>query len=96
MSYYTNLIQDFGLTDEQLEHKYDHDGDGEHPQLTRSIWQFVVANGDTISGYWDWRGGRWAWVGGHWESRPHRKTHWEPAHWEHRGGGWVYYEGYWR
>jgi hypothetical protein len=26
----------------------------EHPRFTRSTWQFVVHDGDTLSGYWPW------------------------------------------
>lgn len=26
----------------------------EHPDHPRSDWQYLVANGDTVRGYWEW------------------------------------------
>ncbi len=46
--------EDFGLTAEQLDDKYNPEGDGEHPTFPRADWQYEVANGDTLSGYWAW------------------------------------------
>lgn len=45
---------DKDLTAEQLDDKYNPDGDGEHPGHTRSDWVWAVQNRDTISGYWVW------------------------------------------
>lgn len=46
--------EDFQLSADQLDDKYNPDGDGEHPVLTRAEWQAAVADGNTISGYWKW------------------------------------------
>lgn len=54
MSYYAKLIPDFGLTAEQLDDKYNPDGDGEHPGFPRAMWRDWVDERDTISGYWVW------------------------------------------
>ena len=54
MSYFTKLIPDFGLTAEQLDDKYNPDGDGEHPGFPRAMWRDWVDQRDTISGYWAW------------------------------------------
>lgn len=46
--------EDLSLSPEQLDDKYNPEGDGEHPCYPRADWRYEVANGDTISGYWDW------------------------------------------
>lgn len=45
---------DRSLTAEQLDDKYNPDGDGEHPMYTRWDWLQVVAQRSTLSGYWCW------------------------------------------
>lgn len=45
---------DYELTAEQLDHKYNQDGDGEHSTHTRANWRVAVAAQDTLAGYWDW------------------------------------------
>lgn len=47
-------IKDYGLTEEQLDHKYNLDGDGQHPGYTRWEWRSRVAQECTVVGYWDW------------------------------------------
>jgi len=39
---------------DQLDAKYNPDGDGEHPVHTRWDWRQAVAQEATISGYWAW------------------------------------------
>lgn len=39
---------------EDLDAKYNPDGDGEHPVLTRRCWRDAVGQEETISGYWEW------------------------------------------
>ena len=39
---------------DQLDVKYNPDGDGEHPVHTRWDWIQAVAQRSTISGYWAW------------------------------------------
>lgn len=46
--------EDFSLSAEQLDEKYNPDGDGEHPVHTRRDWRCAVVAEDTITGYWDW------------------------------------------
>ena len=46
--------EDFDMTVEQLDDKYNPDGDGSHPCFTRETWREHVAERYTISGYWDW------------------------------------------
>lgn len=46
--------EDEGLSAEELDHKYNPDGGGEHPKFTREDWRDAVANDETILGYWDW------------------------------------------
>jgi len=48
------LKKDLGLTAEQLDDKYNLEGDGEHPVITRMRWRMAVDFKETISGYWDW------------------------------------------
>lgn len=49
-----NDLEDCLLSAEQLDDKYNPDGDGEHPVITRSLWREAVSSCDTISGYWAW------------------------------------------
>lgn len=49
-----HYINDYDLTAEQLDDKYNPDGDGEHPGYTRDAWRQAVSNLDTLSGYWAW------------------------------------------
>lgn len=55
--------EDFDLSAEELDDKYNPEGDGEHPFLTRADWREAVANEDTISGYWAWLEHRLAEIG---------------------------------
>lgn len=45
---------DKDLSADQLDDKYNPDGDGEHPWYDRNEWRDAVSSGYTISGYWDW------------------------------------------
>lgn len=49
-------MPDAELTSDQLASKYaGPDGTwGVHPDYPREDWQYEVANGDTLSGYWQW------------------------------------------
>ena len=56
-------IADFGidlygsdaeLSVEQLDEKYNPDGDGEHYQFTREQWREAVSQNQTASDYWTW------------------------------------------
>ena len=47
-------LADKGLTAEQLDDKYNPEGYGEHPVITRECWQQEVFEGNTLLGYWDW------------------------------------------
>lgn len=49
-----NYDDDRQLTPEQLDDKYNPDGDGEHPDFSRWDWRQAVASEDTIVGYWEW------------------------------------------
>lgn len=51
------------LTPEQLDDKWNPDGDGEHPEYTRLDWRNAVSNEETITGYWQWV----AWAIEQWE-----------------------------
>lgn len=46
--------EDFGLTAEQLDDKYNPEGSGEHPVFTRGEWRHEAFNGYTLRGYWEW------------------------------------------
>ena len=46
--------KDYGLLAEQLDDKYNPEGDGYHPGYTRGDWRSAVAQRVTITGYWDW------------------------------------------
>lgn len=48
------LDADLDLNADQLDHKYNPEGDGEHPTYTRAIWREAVASENTLSGYWQW------------------------------------------
>ena len=54
MTNYAKLIPDFGLTAEQLDDKYNPDGDGQHPEITKWEWVSAVRHDETLSGYWEW------------------------------------------
>lgn len=56
-------IADFGidlygsdakLSVDQLDEKYNPDGDGEHYQFTHKLWSEAVSQDQTASGYWVW------------------------------------------
>ena len=42
------------MTAEQLDDKYNPNGDGEHPHYTRTNWREEVSRGNTLLGYWCW------------------------------------------
>lgn len=46
--------EDFGLTAEQLDDKYNPEGNGEHPIFTRGEWRDEVFSENTLRGYWEW------------------------------------------
>jgi hypothetical protein len=46
--------EDYDLTAEDLDHKYNPEGDGGHPHYTRKYWRDVVADRNTLQGYWEW------------------------------------------
>ena len=46
--------EDLDLTPDELDDKYNQDGDGEHYRFTRADWRDAVANEDTVVGYWTW------------------------------------------
>lgn len=46
--------EDSKLSAQQLDDKYNSEGDGEHPLYPRSTWREAVEKQETISGYWDW------------------------------------------
>jgi hypothetical protein len=48
------LEEDCGLPGAALDDKYNPEGDGEHPVISRGTWRDAVAQQETISGYWDW------------------------------------------
>ena len=50
------LTEDLGCPGSQLDDKYNPEGDGEHPVITRAEWREAVAQQHTVSGYWDWVG----------------------------------------
>jgi len=50
----TFYIKDYGLRADQLDDKYNPDGDGQHPGYTRWQWRSAVARENTVSGYWEW------------------------------------------
>ena len=56
---FTNFIQgalamDGQLSAEELDAKYNPEGDGEDPRYSRWDWRQAVAQESTISGYWVW------------------------------------------
>lgn len=51
---YTDFSSDIGLSSDDLDHKYNFDGDGQHPFYKRDDWRAQVAHQQTISGYWEW------------------------------------------
>lgn len=46
--------KDFQRSADQLDDRYNPNGDGEHPAFTRWDWRQAVAQQNTISGYWVW------------------------------------------
>jgi hypothetical protein len=46
--------EDQGLKPEQLDDKYNQDGYGEHPLITREAWRHEVFDSNTLLGYWEW------------------------------------------
>jgi hypothetical protein len=48
------MKEDLGLPGGALDDKYNPEGDGEHPVVTRQEWREAVAQQETVSGYWDW------------------------------------------
>lgn len=46
--------EDYMLSAEQLDCKYNPDGDGEHPDFKREDWRLEVKQHNTLVGYWDW------------------------------------------
>jgi hypothetical protein len=49
-----DLVEDLSMSVEQLDDKYNPDGDGEHPIITRQQWRVAVNNEETLLGYWSW------------------------------------------
>lgn len=47
-------LEDKNLSPEQLDDKYNPDGDGEHPVYTQSGWRESVGAQQTLFGYWEW------------------------------------------
>lgn len=45
---------DDGMTADELDERYNPNGDGEHPRHTRNDWRDAVSSETTISGYWAW------------------------------------------
>ena len=48
------LRADLPLRAEQLDDKYNYDGDGEHPLFPRKYWREAVQQECTLFGYWAW------------------------------------------
>lgn len=48
------LEQDLGLHPWQLDLKYNPEGYGQHPVLTRADWRDAVYYEATLRGYWEW------------------------------------------
>lgn len=48
------MKEDLGLPGGALDDKYNPEGDGEHPVISRQEWREAVAQQETVSGYWDW------------------------------------------
>lgn len=47
-------LADKELSADQLDSKYNEDGDGEHPVYTKSGWRESVGAQQTEYGYWSW------------------------------------------
>ena len=47
-------IYDYCLRVDQLDDRYNEDGDGEHPGYTRRHWREHVKCQQTLAGYWEW------------------------------------------
>jgi hypothetical protein len=50
----STMEEDCGLPGGALDDKYNPEGDGEHPVISRQMWRQAVEQHETISGYWDW------------------------------------------
>lgn len=48
------MLDDINLTPEELDAKYNPDGDGEHPMFRRADWRHEVRSEKTLRGYWEW------------------------------------------
>ena len=48
------MNNDYRLTAEQLDDKYNPEGGGEHPDYTREEWRWEVGEDHTLLGYWQW------------------------------------------
>lgn len=46
--------EDLLLSPDELDAKYNWEGDGEHPKYLRKHWRNAVDHEETISGYWQW------------------------------------------
>lgn len=42
------------LTAEELDAKYNRNGNGEHPRYLRCDWRHEVSENNTLRGYWQW------------------------------------------
>lgn len=45
---------DYLLSAEQLDCRFNPEGDGEYPTFSRAAWRQEVNDESTVSGYWDW------------------------------------------
>lgn len=46
---------DKGSSAEELDDKYNQDGEGEHPKYTRHTWQtYLSSHPNFVLGYWEW------------------------------------------
>lgn len=50
----SSLVLDSELSADDLDWKYNFDGNGEHPVYSQALWRDAVASEDTFSGYWIW------------------------------------------
>lgn len=48
------IAADGPLCADELDDRYNPEGNGEHPLFSRQDWRSEVALGDTSIGYWDW------------------------------------------
>jgi hypothetical protein len=47
-------LDETDLSADQLDDKYNQDGDGEHPTYPKGTWVIAVGTWQTLMGYWDW------------------------------------------